>query len=180
MPINAFPKREPPPQLRMRTNTAPVVVEQDGSFQMDKVIKSGWLMKRNRKTKVVLSAPLFARLADGFFRAGNAAGSSSVATVSPPTKTRRNTKSTARSTSTSSPLLPSSRTRNAPTRLASSHPPGTSTFRATRQRIRVNGLTASAALLSSLTAMRSSFSAPLQTPTTSLTRSRPRLPTTQT
>ncbi|KAL0635512.1 hypothetical protein Q9L58_005560 [Maublancomyces gigas] len=48
---NAFAQREQLPQLRMRTNTAPVVVEQDGSFQMDKVIKSGWLNKRTRKTK---------------------------------------------------------------------------------------------------------------------------------
>ncbi|KAH8148352.1 uncharacterized protein LAJ45_07453 [Morchella importuna] len=51
-PINAFSQREQPPQLRMRTNTAPIAgVDQDGAFHMDKVIKSGWLMKRNRKTK---------------------------------------------------------------------------------------------------------------------------------
>ncbi|CUS09011.1 unnamed protein product [Tuber aestivum] len=39
----------PLPHLRTRTN--PTAVDQDGSFQMDRVIKSGWLLKRTRKTK---------------------------------------------------------------------------------------------------------------------------------
>lgn len=181
MPMNAFTQREQPPQLRMRTNTAPVVVEQDGSFQMDKVIKSGWLMKRGRKTKVLLSIPPpLPHLLISFSRTGNVAGSSSVVIASPPTKIRKNTKSTARSTSMSSQLLLSSRTRNVQTYSASFLHQRITISRANQQKIQTNGLTTSVELQPLPTATKSTFSTPQQTLTTSLTRSHLRSPTTQT
>jgi len=42
----------------LRINTGREV-NQDGAFLQDKVIKSGWLFKRTRKTRVLFLPPLF-------------------------------------------------------------------------------------------------------------------------
>ena len=50
-PLQANPQPAPPSPGILHIQTQPAV-DQDGAFLQDKVLKSGWLLKRTRKTKV--------------------------------------------------------------------------------------------------------------------------------
>jgi len=134
----------PLPHLRTR---APTAVDQDGSFQMDKVIKSGWLLKRTRKTKVRrfvcfdfwFMVTMLTIFTIRFHRTGNAAGLSFVVIAFHVTRTKKNTKFTAKSILPSSPLLLCSRTPKNLMSLGFSHHPEIIISKANRQRILRNG-----------------------------------------